>query len=75
VAGGEIGQLLDCRKSPVVWIDVMDSGTGWWFVICIALLGGGWLVPIFVEPKVKELGDNVTGETPLPFKLAVVGDP
>jgi hypothetical protein len=70
---GEMGQLLVCLKSPLTWNDVMDRGTGWWFVTWTVLLP--LVAPIFVEPKVKELGDNVTGAIPLPLKPAVVGDP
>jgi len=70
---GDMGQLLVCLKSPLTWIDVMERGTGCWFVIWTVLLP--LVAPIFVEPKVKELGDNVTGETPVPLKPAVVLDP
>lgn len=68
-----MGQLFVCLKSPVVWIEVIDSGTGCWFVTSIVLLS--LVAPIFCEPKVNELGESATGKTPFPLKLAIVGDP
>lgn len=73
VAAGEMGQVLVCEKSPVVWIEVIDRETGCIFVICIVL--ELLVAPILIEPKVSELGDKTTGRVPLPVRLAIVGDP
>jgi len=63
---GDMGQLLLCLKSPVAWIEAIARGTGCWLVTWTVLLS--LVAPIFVEPKVKELGDNVTGKTPEPLR-------
>jgi hypothetical protein len=67
------GQLLLCEKSPAVWIEVIDRGTGCAFVTWMVLLP--LFVPILCEPKVSEPGVKTTGNVPFPLKLAVVGDP
>jgi len=67
------GQLLVSEKSPVAWIDVIDSATGCTFVTWIVL--PELVVPMFWEPNDCEEGESVTGLIPVPLRLAVVGDP
>lgn len=72
VAGG-MGQLLVSLKSPVVWIEVMERATGCSLVTSTVLLS--LVAPIFSNPKSTEVGKTATGLTPVPLKLAIVGDP